>query len=155
MLRIAFAAALFAPVFLADPPSSLEPSEARGTVTLSHQEWRVVSCKPEKNACADAREKLDGTASVSLQPVANPDLTKPDPRKSVTLTLTPQPKSVELRTGVWELEWPGHGKRARFHVADGAELPIRLSTTRGKCDRTGKACALRAGVARRIDIPTR
>lgn len=156
MLRFAFAAVLVAPVLLGDPPSSLEPAEARGTVTLSHQEWRVISCKTRENGCEESREKLAGTASISLHPIANPDLTKPDPRKSVTLTLTPKPKSVELRAGVWQLEWPAYAKRERFHLADGAEVALRLSTTRGKCQRTGATCRVRAdAVARRVERPGR
>ena len=153
MLRFAFAAVMVAPMLLADPPSSLEPSDARGTVALSHQERRVVSCKAEKKGCADSREKLGGTASIALHPIVNPDLTKPDPRKSVTLTLGAQPKSLELRVGTWELEWPGHAKRRRFQVVEGAALPIRLSTTRGECRRTGTRCTLRSdAVTRRIEV---
>lgn len=145
----------------AGPPSSLEPGP-HGTVTMSHNHWKVTACSPRHSAgkltCHAQKAEADAALVLQLRPVRTPELVGKDPRKPVSVAIPsgtgPESAKVRLRAGTWEIDWPRHKPHERFLVGDGDEFGIQLVTRTGRCRAVKHICRLEPGKTERsVRIP--
>ena len=142
-----------------EPPSSLEPGQ-RGTVNLSHAAVRVVSCALNKKlTCSAAKQGVDSSATVSLNPIPDAQITSKDKRESVQVSLPKEggvAQKLVLGMGVWEVAWPGRIEKDRFFVAENDEFDVKLTTQIGTCKKVKDACSLKADQTHlQVKIPLR
>lgn len=145
----------------AGPPSSLEPGP-HGTVTVSHNHWKVTACNAQHTggtlSCHPQKVEADAALTLRMQPIRTRALVGKDPRKPVSVAIpagtSPQSAQIRLRAGTWELEWPGHKAQDRFRVGDGDEFRIQLVTRTGRCQKVKRSCLLDPDKTQRsADIP--
>ncbi len=143
-----------------DPPSSLE-GVAQGSLKLKHSHSRVRACaKRTKNGaitCKAETEPAGARASLRLVPIRNSRIAGKDPRRTHAVELGDEgtlEEPLELRVGPWDLDWTGTARRARFHVAEGDELTIRLVSETGACQVVRGECSLQtSATSRKILVP--
>ena len=143
-----------------EPPSSLEPGQ-RGIVHLSHAATRVVACtlNKQKQTCSADKQAVDSSATVTLNPIVDAQITSKDKREPVQVSLPKEgglPQKLALGTGVWEVAWPGRNEKDRFFVADNDEFDIKLATQIGSCKKVKDSCNLKADQTQlQVKIPAR
>ncbi len=144
-----------------EPPSSLDPAASRGTLSLSHTHARVRSCERSVRkgtvVCTPEKEPADASTTLRLIPVKNPRIAGDDKREVKDIALGEsglQDEALELGAGTWDLDWTDAARRARFQLAAGDELSIRLESVSGACRAVRRECSLVASAtSRKILLP--